>query len=747
MSEPGTAAAIAHGIAIFVLLAVVGCLVGVGLLTLLRCPGDLVRRVLVAPFAATVVWALPSDVLVQAGFTMRQITPWIGVMSLALAIVGLVALARDRRRAWHGVAIVGTVALVIALPAWPFFAHGLAAHVGSPNTDNFLVTGMAAAFWHHGLEAAADRTPYYTLLTRWVVLVGPARNSHVLNALFSPLVQAGEAMFVRNLFVCWSLFSLACALAFYRATWEGQDRRPPLRVLAAYVLLTIGLGWTVVPALVGNWDNQLLTSLGPALAGLAAEPLRGIGQPLLLAAFVAYGTYTYPEVTPFVVLFAIPLFLRPAETAPRRRRIVALAVVVGIGALLIAPGATDLWQFFERQRGAAAVTTGIRPGGAFAGSLVTHPANPAVWWTLGAEYNLPLGPVGTACGVALTGLALVGVIQMWRRRRWAELASLALLGAAVGYFVFVDHYGYGAYKLLSVACWLVGRCLIEGCAAVLATSRPVPGVAGIKRVRWAGAAAALTVLLLASLAVTADRRLRFYSPRAIYDQQPTLAAIARLQSAAGPLPAMDVLIDKSLSGPYSLPWIIYALKDTRLRPYHATEYFIPGGETWKATDPLPQSVLLHPDLSHTAGLWFRTPEFALVSTKSMALVERIESPNGFEGNGTWLGTRPVTITFLAPRGGRFLVVFDAAPGPSLTGTPRRTLVFASGSREVGRHVIVNLSRVVFPFVASGGREVVTLSTTDRPNIGVLPNGDTRTLLVGLWNLKLIPQNGTAPSSP
>jgi hypothetical protein len=43
---------------------------------------------------------------------------------------------------------------------------------------------------------------------------------------------------------------------------------------------------------------------------------------------------------------------------------------------------------------------------------------------------------------------------------------------------------------------------------------------------------------------------------------------------------------------------------------------------------------------------------------------------------------------------------------------------------------------VFPFVTSGGNEVLTVSTPDAPTVTVFPNGDTRPLLVAVKNLDL-----------
>ncbi len=297
-----------------------------------------------------------------------------------------------------------------------------------------------------------------------------------------------------------------------------------------------------------------------------------------------------------------------------------------------------------------------------------------------------------------------------------------------------DGYGYAAYKILSVAWWLVAGCLVEGCGALAAATR-----AG--RTRHRLVVGALATVLLTSLLVAERERAGVFFDESAFRRQPTLAALTRLRAAAVGQPSMDVLVTGPSLDYLTLPWIFYALKDTPLRPYHHWNLTppVPGGAGLAPDGPVPASLLLRSQDVPGLPARFRTPEFALVSLKGMALVEHVDSPNQLEPWGTWLGTRPITVSVLADPGSALTLTFEAAPGPSRPETPRRTLVLQAGTRPLGRFEIDGQTRIAVPFVTAGSRETLTLSTPDLPTLAMTPNGDTRPLLVSIRDLKITPR--------
>src|SRR5262245_18550884 len=148
---------------------------------------------------------------------------------------------------------------------------------------------------------------------------------------------------------------------------------------------------------------------------------------------------------------------------------------------------------------------------------------------------------------------------------------------------------------------------------------------------------------------------------------------------------MDVLAMGASLDEVTVPWVFYALKESPLRLYMrgSRVRFARGGDVLAPGAPAPPLALL-PAADFAVGLArLRTPEFALVDLQGVTatpVIEDIDSPNRIEAWGTWLGTRPITICVLGPPGFAATLSFEAAPGPSLPGTPRRTLLLQAGDR-------------------------------------------------------------------
>jgi hypothetical protein len=741
--EAGSATAVAFGLTQFAALVTLAVGAGWAALTLLRCPADPLPRLLLAPFAATVLWALTGNLLIRFGFTLAQASPAISVTSLGLAALAIASMRRHLGRG--SLALVAGLAVVAGFVVWPYFLRGLSADLGSGNPDTTHYTSVAAALWRYGLGPASAPVPFFQRYAGEAVSLGLARNhAFVLNALFSPALEPGEPIFVRNLFVCWSLFLLVCNLAFYRLSWAGSapGRWPAARGMLVYVLVTVGLGWAVYPTLIGNWDNGLLVSVGPVLAALARESAGGAGHAVLLGSTIAYALYGYPELAPVLGLMVLPLYLRALPAFPRPRRILLTYGLATVTALvLLAPAMKPLGGYLWRQMAAVRVPADQRPGLGFGAGFVSRPWDVSAWWVLGGEHGPQVDEWWPwVLGLLFSGLALAGVARLVRQRQWGEVGAVAVMAAGVAYFLFVQRYGYAVYKVLSVGWWLAGRCVVEGGALALGPARVRPEATLAHTVRRRAVAGALAVLLAVSLYTSERHRFESFFTGALVRQQPTLPALVRLRAVAARQPPMDVLVSPALSDFLNLPWVFYAFKDTPVRLYHPAKITmpVPGGAVWPADGPPPAGVLVRADALYGAPTLFQTPEFALVDLDGTAAVEAIDTPNGPEVWGTWLGSRPITISVVARRALAVTLSFEAAPGPSRPETVRRTLRLQAGSREIGEKQIDGPDRVAFRFVTAGGREVLTLSTPDAPTVAVLPNGDRRALLVSVRDLRITP---------
>jgi hypothetical protein len=751
MPAAQTCTTIAAGIFYFALVCGVGIAVGLGVLALLRFPRDSATSLLLAPSVATMSWALAGNLLARLGLPIRHAAPLIWVCSAGLAVFGLWRylgapgrVAAERRR-WCGL-LVG-LAAVVMLVSWPHFTRGLTSSLGSPNADTVYYTAAASAYWQLGLDVTPKTPGFFSRLAPFFEYAGSARNhTYVLLALLSPMVQAGEPMYVRNVFVCWSLFVLASSLAFFFVCRrEGTADLDGLMVGRAvgYVLLTLGLGWGVIPVLVGNWDNGLLTSVGPVLAGLLVASPPGPAFPLLVGGTGAYAVYTYPELAPVLAGIVLPfvvLNLGAKDPALWRRPLLAYGAAVVLGMVLLAPGLPVLWRFFWAQVELSKVGTTIRPGGPFASGLVEG-ISPSAWWALGGEHGGAVPTtLATATAVLLTILALIGALRLARNPRRGEIWALGVMLAGLGWFVFVDPYGYATYKILSVSWWLVGLCLFEGTLATLRFPRHLAQcTAAVSAVRI-GVPLFVVAGLVGGL-VQADRsRSRSLFPEWAFEAQPTPAGLGRLHQAALSQPATDVLVTGRLAEPIVLPWILYTLRDTPLTAFHHANggpLPTPLENPLDATRDVPSVVLTTANAAdHGGKARFRTRDFALLDLAAEPMVESMDNPNGIEPWGTWLGTRPLVVWLVAAASMPVSLTFDAAPGPSRPDPPLRTVVLYQGDREIGRRTIDGPAQLRFDFKIEAGRTMLRVSCLEQPTIHMLPNGDTRTLLIGVRRIQV-----------
>jgi hypothetical protein len=131
------------------------------------------------------------------------------------------------------------------------------------------------------------------------------------------------------------------------------------------------------------------------------------------------------------------------------------------------------------------------------------------------------------------------------------------------------------------------------------------------------------------------------------------------------------------------------------------------------------------------------------------LLFQVQNPYGEDRvNDTpwyWLTTEPTIIRFTTTRAGDVEVRAHFRPGPSVSGNraTRMVRVFTDGYKQ---DVRLEKPDAVIRFPAVAGANTVHLLPIDQPDLRRLPNGDTRRLVVGLSNVKLV-QLAEASSPP
>ena len=132
---------------------------------------------------------------------------------------------------------------------------------------------------------------------------------------------------------------------------------------------------------------------------------------------------------------------------------------------------------------------------------------------------------------------------------------------------------------------------------------------------------------------------------------------------------------------------------------------------------------------------------------STPMVVRFTGKNGLERwpEGqmfSWLDAEPARLDIWSPATGPVLLSFTAFPGPSASpATPRHLRISGPGGQPRSIEV-VGTQPVSEQFNLAAGMNHVELQCLDQPTITCLPNGDPRTLLLGIHRLRL--QMGSSP---
>lgn len=600
---------VGEGVLYFVTLIVFATAAGFGLLSLVGFPDDRRNRYFLAPLAITMAWALTGGLLVRFGLTMGQVAPPMWAASMLLAAVGAWTMLRDRSSTPDRTVVVllcGSAAAT-AVCMSKMLGRGLMAELGTPNLDTFFYTTLAAGYWEHGL-ASQGVTLFFDQLGGYMVMGTYRNHTFVLLSFFSNLVEAGEPLFVRNLFVCWTLFTIGTsATYFFRVARFASIGGAPLTLL--YVWTVMGIGWAFVPSGVGNWDNALFVAVTPALAGLAFER-PGWPSVSALGVTVAYAFLTYPELAPIGGAVVAPFFIYRMFAGFQRPGSVftQYAVASAIALAVAAPALSSLSTYFVGQMRAA--VSELRPGGAFVDGLLNSWWNPAAWWAFGPEFSAPAGTWATAAALVLTLIALVGAVRAAKSPRAPVIWSILIVAGLLAYVLVVERYSYAGYKILSVAWWLVALLLVHGLVAFWSV---------VVRAPWSWVARPAAALLIvgalgvASAKATINRSAYFFPAWA--DQLvPTPNELMDLRELARRQPPGDVVIQGELLNAPSLPWVLYALRSTPLRVYVGAKPehpFASGFVRNEATEP--DGVLVTSNEGHSgAPVLIDVPRFTLL---------------------------------------------------------------------------------------------------------------------------------------
>ncbi|MEQ1908811.1 MAG: hypothetical protein ABMA15_08305 [Vicinamibacterales bacterium] len=725
----------------YLLLVLVSTLAGFGVLSACGVTLGQAQRWYLSPGACLVAWAVVIGVAVSAAVPVRD-------LALPLWLATGVAAAYGVWRArieWTREAVV-PLAVIVAIPVGLMafdFAHGLANYIGGPAADGWSYVAYGQYLWELPKGTEGSLSPLHQYATH----VSRTRFiSSALLGLLSPLTgQPGDTQPAAGLFVAWTLFVFGASCAGYGVA--SVARRWWLVWLC---LLAVTSRWVYGAVEIHNYDNLLAISFLPfALGIVTGTPAPSRRGDIVLGVTAAASIYAYPEMAS-VVFFGLALAMLTRAVADGHwvAWIGSGVTIVGLAVVLVLPARGDLSWFISNQIAAASAPVTSRPGeGSFAEVMNLRDWTAAFW-----GYGPAAAPGGLraawgigrhALGAVLWLLAIIGAARLVARRHWEVVALASALTGAALFMVVHEHYSYGAYKLLLVACWAPALCVVCGAQAVAERamlgrqSRPVT-------FRTAMVAISSAVLLCAVVSVAAAREVAFR--RAIVaDSIEPYRTLVNIDHALGPEPIL-VSVDDTLAN----QWAVYFLRDRLFRlagyrSYMAQPHVVPSMDRSRAVDlgavryVLSDAVALDNNSSDQHDIAWADGPYALwrIPAHGAVVVVSVSNPNGSEQvdgrSFYWIGEGDTSVDLLATSEGEAVISARFTRGPSLPGAAERRLALSANG---GTPQLVTIDRdgeFALPVRVRRGENRVLVHPLDRPT-AVSPN-DPRPLLVGVAGLR------------
>jgi hypothetical protein len=236
-------------------------------------------------------------------------------------------------------------------------------------------------------------------------------------------------------------------------------------------------------------------------------------------------------------------------------------------------------------------------------------------------------------------------------------------------------------------------------------------------------------------------RLRFYFSPGIHRVQPPTRSLLELRQAGRGQPEGTVLV--SLADPlFVQPWILYALRDSRLTLYARPPAHAPGGR------PAPRKAAISAVLIPRDRAWVHqgqrpmlaTHDFTLLRVDPLAFVEGIEAPHGIGADGMWLGPRSTALVIRALDATRTRLLLDVSPDPGVPEPLRDRVRVTVNGQEVDR-LVTTPTRVAVDVTLPAGSHRVELGA--RPAVATLAPGQTWEARVRVHGIRLV----TTPGDP
>jgi hypothetical protein len=642
--------------------------------------------------------------------------PWILAAIVVLAVALIVPGRRIRLRLASLVSVTVFVLLILRL-LWPYLFQKLFVS-NYPDTWSYCAFAEYLARFPRG--TAGGLQPLYQYSSQF----SETRfGTSAILAFFASLFRTDAA----------HVLGFYALLTFSNVFWGVAlllrllHLKPWLAFCAGAFSILCGL----IPdtLIVGSLDNLLLLSVAPhLLVRLILFARRGSSTRSILGLAVtsSAAVYAYPEgVALFVVIF-FPFLLRAVWRAwSRHRFLIPVCSLLLIFLILTGPYLGTFYNFTLaqiRSGMAAQVGTGTFPG------LVSGRLLPSLFGT-GEEFGNHSSLWGSIFYSFTCLVLVVTALFAQRRGRKDVLLSLLPFAALILWQGVILRYDYGLFKVMVSGYFMVILLIFAGIDALaVRLTRRRPDVLAF-----------FCSILFLALGYRARSDQRVELPLSYLPSMKPFLELEKMTLALGETPIL-----LSCSDDFNQEWAIYFLKDyplevLRQRGYMTGIRLLAGMQPGK---PFPEPARYLLADSRQAGAIWHNQVFWLITRPTIIYpVQVITSPNGLETlHGfpfIWIGNEPLKLAIQTVQPCRaILSAAEVMLGPSAPDLPVRHLCVQSGSRI--RKFIVE-KKFTLELELERGMNEIEIWCEDQPTLLQLPNGDRRSLLVGLLNYKIEPK--------
>ncbi len=713
----------------YLLICSVSIFAGIGIARTLRLKLEFNWALYLAPVLTLLFWTLCLGIGICFGITVRELRPAIIVGTLIFCVYGVYG--RRFSLEWRQIICFGCILLLPVAIMRPYFLGGITAFPGSPVMDGWSYIAFGQYLLDYPKGAHGGLAPLYQYASH---LSGTRFCASGMLGLFS-IFQHDETQAVSGCFLAYALFVLACASMLFSMV---QKIKPSSGVL--YVSMCIFSGWTLKLLYANNYDNALFLAILPAVSTIAAISCSERSRSILMGSLLAAGVYIYPEMFPVLVLLALLLTLSPWHSSDiRKGRVVFGAFLCAM--LLLLPYFPLVFIFFMGQLAGGMGAFVSKSGD----SVLREILHSKVWlvsfWGMFDLYPLPNQEIGSnwmflarLISVFLTAFSVLGCIRLFGNKQHGLVVFLVILLIGYFYMAYLQSYLYGAYKFGLLAWWLLCFTAIIG-AELLADMLKSYGLSHDNMyflITWS-----IVCVLTAHNLNYFDRMLTIrsmqpfqqlkYLPRPAKNVPLILAANDTLANEWAVYFLRDRLIYLPfyrgiMSQPQVVPW----MKESPNVDLHAARYLLTDNMT-----PAPAGQKVWGD--DVYALWLLPERWAVVA--------EIDNPNGLDVSGglaaMWLGKGTTELVLISQYDGAAVLSGNFRFGPSMPESPNRQIVVVN---EDGHRSLLQIEKdgeeLSFTVPVHFGANRIKLEPIGSPTVEVLPNGDTRPLIVGIWGLRI-----------